>query len=288
MVRIGGVLSANGVRTPDPAGSMLEKVLLLIEQLVSREGELPLGVSELARCTGLAKSSTHRLLQRMCALGLAEAATVGYRPGARLSAWAAGAGAGYGGELIRRAAIPHMERLLQRFPHAVVACILLDGRHTWFLDMIYSRNAAPLAVSCNVDTPLHATAVGKLYLALGEMDPGTLIDKDPLPSDTPHTRATLAELTGELAEIRRAGIAYEYEEYCLGWTSVATPIRLHRPHMFAALVISAAEPDITTAERSLRRAAKAVVDTAGLTAPPGSFGSNGGRTYFISSLSRRS
>jgi len=96
---------------------------------------------------------------------------------------------------------------------------------------------------------LHATAAGKVFLA--EMT-STELDALIAPGLTAHTSATItdaAELQEQLALVRKLGYATTYEEYEVGLTALAMPIRTLGGGVIAALTISG--PSFRANERTL-------------------------------------
>ncbi len=72
--------------------------------------------------------------------------------------------------------------------------------------------------------PVHATAAGKLWLAFLDEDEREQALRQPLPRFTDKTGTDRAALTDELEQIRRAGIAFDRDEWDPGWTAVGAPV----------------------------------------------------------------
>jgi DNA-binding IclR family transcriptional regulator len=72
--------------------------------------------------------------------------------------------------------------------------------------------------------PLHCTASGKALLAVLSPDEADTALLDPLRKYTPNTVTDRAALLRELEEVRRAGVAYDHEEYVMGVCAVAAPV----------------------------------------------------------------
>ncbi len=89
--------------------------------------------------------------------------------------------------------------------------------------------------------PLHCSAQGKVLLAFGaaELPPG------PLPACTPRTITSLAELDSELAKVREQGLAVTNEELEPGLVAVAAPVFADGPAAIAALSVSAPSSRLT-------------------------------------------
>ncbi len=106
------------------------------------------------------------------------------------------------------------------------------------------EQAAPSVVVPSVigwRAPLYCTALGKVFLALcpevEESFCGTALEMVPR---TPNTITNFEVLTHELRSIREAGYGYDREEFHLGNTCIAAPIRDYRADVIAAISISTA------------------------------------------------
>jgi len=82
--------------------------------------------------------------------------------------------------------------------------------------------------------PLHATGVGKVFLAYRGVPEGLRL----IPF-TPHTKTRLAELLQELGEVRAQGYALDNEEKELGVRCVAAPVFGPSGEVVAAISLSA-------------------------------------------------
>ncbi|GAA1129343.1 IclR family transcriptional regulator [Citricoccus alkalitolerans] len=88
-------------------------------------------------------------------------------------------------------------------------------------------------------TPLHATASGKVLLAaLSTEDRRQLLRGSRLPQFTSRTITSRARLEEELLEAAHAGYAATREEYEIGLSSVAVPVRDHRGSVVASISVS--------------------------------------------------
>ena len=98
--------------------------------------------------------------------------------------------------------------------------------------------------------PVHATAVGKLFLAFGDAP----LVRTPLERFTDHTLASAVELERAVARARRDGTATSREEWMPGLSVLAAPI-IVRDRMRGALALGAPTPRLRRADRG--RAARA-------------------------------
>lgn len=209
-------------RTPSAAPrpdstSVLDKVVRILDALGDRG---VLGVSELARVTGLAKATVHRQATTMVDLGLVERSGDGYRLGPKLFELGSRVP---GPRRFREAALPYLEDLSQ-VTRQTVHLAVLDGIEVLYIERLVGTrsNEVPSAVATRL--PLHCTATGKCLLAFG---PTALVDtvmSQPLQSLTPRSITSATELTDLLDQVRAVGLATEVEEVVEGVQSIAAPV----------------------------------------------------------------
>jgi DNA-binding IclR family transcriptional regulator len=199
------------------AASSIEKALDVLFAL-HRAAEA-CGVSQIARELGLPKSSAHRLLAALARRGLVERDEVGrYRPGIGLVALARGA---LDREPVVAAARPVLEAEAEALGETV---FLVGGRggRLLVLDKAEGTGFLRAAPSVGSVVPVHATAVGKLYLAFGAAE--IAWPAGPLERFTPRTPAGREALEREVARARRRGFAENRGEWIPGLAVVAAPI----------------------------------------------------------------
>ena len=113
--------------------------------------------------------------------------------------------------------------------------------------------------------PIHCTAIGKLFLAVGPQarNPGFLERLD-LPRFTRHTITSRNALQEELRSIRREQASFDREEFLDGVVCVAVPIMNGDGNMFAALAIQApsARMSVQTARKHVPALRTAAADLA--------------------------
>lgn len=179
-----------------------------------------LGVSELARRTGISKSSAHRIAAELVENGLIERQGTGYRLGLRL--FELGQRAPRLRDL-RDAARPFMSDLREAAGHSVHLAVL-DGDSVVYLDVLRSPTGPPLPTRAGGRWPAHGTGIGKAILAFS---PAEVVDRvlaAGLPRLSERTITTAGRLASELTRIRERGIAYDLEESRPGVACVASPI----------------------------------------------------------------
>ena len=218
-----GVLVANPESNEDePRFTVLDRAVSILR--VYRPGESALSLTEIAKRTGLPKSSTHRYVQSLVNQNFLATDREGeYRLGVLL--WEIGA-------IAVQARLPLKE--IEPYADEVAAecgetCHvgILDGA-----DVVYIvRVAGPAAVSVQTRlgqrVPAHATATGKAILA---WTPPEIIGRhliDPLKMYTDVTPSTVIEVLAEAEQTRRRGYAANTGGWQSDMRGVAAPILDH-------------------------------------------------------------
>ncbi|WP_436698657.1 IclR family transcriptional regulator [Nocardioides sp. BYT-33-1] len=202
---------------PDPT-SVVSKVRMILEAFTIEDDQLSL--SELARRTGVAKASVHRLAQELLDWGMLERAGLEYRLGMR--AFELGSRVPRF-RVLRDCVRPHMEQL-HRATGEVVHLAVLDGAEVLYLEKVSSsaESAKPSRIAGRM--PLHSTASGKVLLAHA---PSALFDElveQGLPRVSAATLVAPGMLADQLGQVRERGYAVEHEETTVGYSSVAVPL----------------------------------------------------------------
>jgi IclR family acetate operon transcriptional repressor len=206
-------------RPVESPASSVEKAVDLLFHLHGANGAQ--GVTELGRALGIPKSSTHRMLQSLGKRGLVERDDRGkYRPGVALLALGLG--------------------VLDREPLAVAARPILEEQagqlgETFFLVVARARQLVVLdkaegtgflraAPRVGASVPVHATAVGKLFLAF---NPESLapVDLNQADAFTQQTLLRPEALASAVEQTRARGWASNRDEWIQGLSVLAAPVR---------------------------------------------------------------
>jgi DNA-binding IclR family transcriptional regulator len=211
----------------------VDKALRLLEAF--RRTERVAGVSELARVTGLPKSTAFRLLSELARAGFLERVGTDYQLNTLVF------------ELgncvpmctqddLRGIAGPFLSDL---FLHSryVVHLAVLDGTDVLYLDKIHGSGG--IQVPTAVGRRMHAScsALGKAMLPFGHREAIERILDDGLTRRTRYSIAAPGLFLAELQRVRTHGVAFDREEAALGLTCVAAPI-LHNSTAIAAVSVS--------------------------------------------------
>ncbi|TVT60930.1 IclR family transcriptional regulator [Amycolatopsis rhizosphaerae] len=206
-------------RTNTPGESVSRRLLTVLDCFDVAHPALSL--TEVAARSGLPVSTARRLINELRSWGGLERLDDGrYRIGMRL--WTIGSLAPRQRGL-REAALPYMHDLFQATQENIQLTVL-EGTQALCIEKISSTKAVPTLTHIGGRLPLHATGVGKALLAFsGKELLGAVADSGLTPM-TPHTITQPGRLAAALAEVRKSGVAYSYEEMTLGAVSVAAPI----------------------------------------------------------------
>ncbi|HXR71093.1 IclR family transcriptional regulator [Actinocrinis sp.] len=234
--------SAPGPWPRAPQGSSARN---LLEKAYFVLGALPadgnwISLSEVARITGLPKSTVHRLLGMLTNLRLADRHGSGYRLGPRMMSLVQHASGGYASAL-RDFLLPHLLDLFQSTGHAVHLCV--EHMHgALCLEHLHGHSGTRLRLKSGSVLPKYSTAMGKMLAAHSDCAEGDELS---------------ADLQAELERIRREGIAVDLGGLGRGLTCVATPI--WGPARTVVAVFAVTGPvhglDVPAVSRQLRRTA---------------------------------
>ncbi|TWH00851.1 IclR family transcriptional regulator [Nocardioides sp. J9] len=208
-------------RTPDTEPpSILTKAFDLLRAFNPHQRVMTL--SELARASGLPKSTVHRLLARLVELGAVEHHRSGYKIGLGLLQLGAGTPAGY----MRDLGMPHLSQL-HRWSGATVHFAVLRQFDVVYLEKLNAPGSPAGITSVGGRLPANCTAIGKALLAHENFDDLGAFLPQPLPRMTARSVTDVDELIDELRRVRVTGIAREEGEAQPGLSCVAAPVVLN-------------------------------------------------------------
>lgn len=225
-----------------------------------RDSDTPLSLQGISRRLGTAKSSSFRLLRTLERRGYVE--RVGddgrYQLGPE---WMT-----YGGRLpahraLSDIALPHMQRLRERFAETVNLGILRQGE-IYYVEMLESPRSFRMAAAMGTRSPVHSTALGKAIAAhLPPEQVETIVRRRKLTSLTPRTITAIPALHRELASTRRRGYAEDNGETDPEASCIGAPIFDATGQAVAAISISGPTSRIQAIKAE---AARALVDACAI------------------------
>ncbi|WP_245676314.1 IclR family transcriptional regulator [Nocardia niwae] len=194
------------------------------------------GVSELARRTGLSKSTAFRVLGVLERNAVVERVGTGYRLGTTMRHLGrAGQPAEY--DHLRDLLLPFLADLYEMSHHTVHLGVL-SGTEVVYLAKLYGHRSIPAPSRIGGRLPAHLTAIGKVLLAY-DPEAARAAAARPLVAATPHSITDPGILTSQLAEIRRTGLSFDRQESRLGLSCVAAPVLGRNGTVVAAFSVSA-------------------------------------------------
>lgn len=215
---------------PGAAPSVLWKAFDVLGSFSHRDRVLPL--AEIARRSGLPKSTAHRVLAMLAETGAVEQADGGYRLGLRM--FSLGTLPPEAG--LREAAMVHMEGL-HRVTGQTLHLAVLRGNDVVYLEKLLSRQRVDTPAAIGDRMPATCTAVGKALLAFSGERAEAAVLAGPLTRRTGRSVGTASALRGQLAAIRSCGYATDREESTDGLACVAVPV-LVGDHPVAAISVA--------------------------------------------------
>ncbi|MFI7363816.1 IclR family transcriptional regulator [Streptomyces sp. NPDC050149] len=210
-----------------PAPGPVDKAMEVLAALAGPGA--PHRLADLARRTGLAKPTVHRLLRALAASGYAEAATGGsYRPGPRLLGLAAGALAD---DAVLRRVGPVLDELRVR-TGLFASYAVRDDRTVIHLDVRAPAQGLGLDLAPGSREHVTAGAAGLALLAALPAEERALLSTGPdgVPADET-TREALAAAT-------RDGYAFDGSDAWLDRRALAAPVRDATGRAVGALVLT--------------------------------------------------
>jgi IclR family transcriptional regulator, pca regulon regulatory protein len=209
-----------------------------------------LGIADIADELGMSRSTTHRYVITLVALGyLEQGASRKYRLGLRVTDLGMSALNSTG---LREHAHPYLEELRQRTSYTTSLGVL-DGVDVLYVDRVRSFRRGQSKIDLDIHTgsrlPAYATSMGKLLLAdLPDPEQRDLIAQMKLTKRGPNTITSKKALREELEEIHTAGFAVGDQELATDLYAIAAPVRNEARETVAAVNLAAHANMITLEE----------------------------------------
>ena len=241
---------------PPVAESVLQKARLILGAFDAPSPQL--GLSELSRRTGLAKTTVHRVATELVSVGLLarygrryELAPLLFGFGQRVPRARA----------LRLAASPYLEDLAITTRETVVLGV--PGDHdVLFVEKFFGyRGGGTTVTKVEGRVPFHCSASGKVLLAFGDPEMLERVTAKPLRPRTAKTITDPQRLRAEVARVREDGYAVERQEVVLGYGAVGAPVLVNARAVATITVVTPIDrldvrslaPATGTAARALSR-----------------------------------
>jgi IclR family acetate operon transcriptional repressor len=223
------------MKTTESATNSLARGLLVLEVI---SAEQPIGVGELARTTGLPKSSVQRALGTLADAGWIESTDD------RLTRWSLsqkvrsiGHRAGDDPSL-HHAALPHLHWLRDQTQETIHFGMSVRDRSMLVIDRVDSNRPVRTFMEIGTTIPLHACASGKAVLASWDERRLDRYIEAGLDEITPTTITAAEDLRRDLKEAREKGYAVNFAENREGVFAVGAAGSVQRDGAGAAISIS--------------------------------------------------
>ncbi|GAB3198150.1 IclR family transcriptional regulator [Nocardioides hungaricus] len=218
--------ASTGTQAVDRAAALVETVV---------HADQPLSFADLQEASGLAKSTTSRMLAALERGGLLErdrdgsyvAGSLFWLYAARHDPW----------EELVRLARPAMERIGEETSESVHLSVA-RGEKVVQVAQVDSRYLLGTRDWTEIDVPAHTSALGKVFYAWDALP----LPTGPLEGLTPATVTDPDALRRDGVRTRRRGWAVTHGELEVGLTGIAVPVRGARGDVVAALGISGPTP----------------------------------------------
>jgi IclR family transcriptional regulator, pca regulon regulatory protein len=200
-----------------------------------------LGIADIADELGMSRSTTHRYVITLVALGyLEQGASRKYRLGLRVTDLGMSALNSTG---LREHARPYLEELRQRTSYTTSLGVL-DGSEVLYVDRARSfrrgQSQIDLGLQPGSRLPAYCTSMGKLLLAyLPDSQQRDVLAEIKLTKRGPKTITSKKALRAELEQIHEAGFAVDDEELAAGLYAIAAPVRNESRDVVAAVNLAA-------------------------------------------------
>jgi DNA-binding IclR family transcriptional regulator len=193
-----------------------------------------LGISEIARRTGMAKATVSRIARELIDYEFLERHGTSVRLGLKI--FELGSMTRRPKDL-RRLALATMADLRQATGHTVHLAVR-EGREVVYIEILRGRDSVQLPSRVGGRMPAHATGVGKALLAYTDAAIVDEILAGDLEKMGPRTFASARDLRVELESVRTHGVAYEQEESAAGVCCAAGAILRENGEPLAAISVS--------------------------------------------------
>lgn len=228
------------VERPTSYSQSLERGLAILSAF--KPAKPLLGISELARALTLNRSTAHRYVGTLTALGYLQQdrLTRKYRLGPRVLDLGFSA---INSMELPELARPHLQHLSDETGHTVNMAIL-DGPEIVYVERVRSSRAGQSEIDLNLHVgsrlPAYCTSMGKVLLAYLAPDVrAAALDEIDFVSRGPNTVTGRDALVAELDRVREAGLAVNNEELAYGLRSIAVPVRARSGEVGAAINLAA-------------------------------------------------
>jgi IclR family pca regulon transcriptional regulator len=198
------------------------------------------GIADVADELGMRRSTTHRYMSTLVALGyLEQGAARKYRLGLRVTDLGMSA---LNSTALREHARPYLEELCRQSSYTVSLAVL-DGPEIVYIDRVRSARRTQgkdLDLTPGSRLPAYCTAMGKLLLAtLPDEEQRNLLSEIKPTRMGPNTITSKSQLRAELENVREESFAVNDQELAPELYAIAAPVRSESHEVVAAVSLTA-------------------------------------------------
>lgn len=175
-----------------------------------------LSLTEIARATGLARSTIQRIVKALGDEGFVEAAAV--RGGVRLGPALLKLASSRSFNIVE-VATPFLQELAREVDETVDLSTL-RGQHAVFVEHIAGSHRLAALSSVGTEFPLHSTANGKALLSCLPSDQQRRLLGNAPGLETSRTKTDIGEIMIEIRKVKETGLAFDLEEHTEGVCAV--------------------------------------------------------------------
>jgi DNA-binding IclR family transcriptional regulator len=218
-MRTSGGSEVNMGASAEPGRSSASRLLAVLGAFDRRRPAMNL--TQLAAVSGVSLATTHRIAKELTQWGALERNPDGtFQIGLKL--WEVGSLAPRQREL-RRVAQPSLNNLYEATREIVQLAVLEEG-YALVVEKVSGSRAVPNVTEVAGRLPLHATGVGKVFLAFGPDELQARMRAGQLRRYTERTVTSPAVITAAIRKAQREYVTYCRDEMTIGTSSVAAPI----------------------------------------------------------------
>lgn len=208
-------------KTAEDGPSSIAKAVRVLRAL-ALAGDNADGVTHIAELANLPKSTTHRVLAVLIQEGLVSRSDQRYRLGPGWFELQSALSSSEWHRIVRQAKKP-LDSLFET-TSATVHFAVLDGADVLYLEKLTGRQGTVVPTRVGERKPALCTALGKSLVAHADAaDVRSLLSR-PLPVVSHRSTRSPRIILKQLNEIRRVGVAYDFEEVQPGVFCVAAPV----------------------------------------------------------------
>ena len=236
----------------------VKRALDIIELLA--ESKEDLGVTQIAKKTGLCKTTAFRLLGTLVDEGYVQKKHSESAYGLSMKFLKISSSI-LERQNIRDIATPYMRTLSDK-TEEIVHLAVMDVNEVVYIEKMESKERSIRIFSTvGKRSPMHCTGLGKAILSgLTDDEVERIVEQKGLTQYTENTISTIEDLKKELGQIRTQGCAFDQAEHELGIWCVAAPIYTRDGTCIAAISITT--PEMLVSEEKKELLTREVINTA--------------------------